>query len=141
MTITCPSCGSVSEVDEIRRDASEFCRTCDYPLFWARSAVEVGAAARGASEIGLRRLPGTAGRVAVATLNCWSCNEPNPITGVTCLRCGADLRPEPVTEVLPPPPPPPPPPAPEPVKRQVWPWVLAAVLVLALLVVLVLAYG
>ncbi|MGH9136346.1 MAG: hypothetical protein ACRD0G_04770 [Acidimicrobiales bacterium] len=133
-SVTCPGCGTVSVFDEIRRHASEFCRTCDYPLFWARgSSLAVGATSR-SSESGLRRLPGTAGRIEIATLICWQCDEPNRVTALLCIRCGADLHPQapeipPAPALLPPPPPPPPPP-----RRVMWPWVLLAVVVVVAIV-------
>ena len=37
--IVCPECGQVTELPAIRRSADEFCRHCDYPLFWAPAAV------------------------------------------------------------------------------------------------------
>ena len=35
----CPECGTVSTVHADRRLATDFCPTCDYPLFWARPSV------------------------------------------------------------------------------------------------------
>ena len=91
-------------------------------------------------EAGLRRLPGTAGRHAIATLYCPACTEPNPVTGVLCIRCGADLHPKPEPVVCVPPPPPPPPPEPVPPPPRVWwPWVLVALAVLAVIVGVILA--
>lgn len=140
--ITCPTCGTVSHFEELGRDAGSFCRTCDYPLFWVRS-VQLAAAGSG-GDAGLRRLPGTAGRVAVATLDCPSCTEPNLVTATVCIRCGADMHPVPLVEAPPPPPEPTveivaPPPPPPPARRVWWPWILlgvAAVLAIILLVVL-----
>src|SRR4051812_10367015 len=107
--VACPSCGTVSRLDQMRREADEFCRVCDYPLFWARSTeFAEGAAAEGHGE-SLRRLPGTAGRQAPASINCPACTESNPITELFCIRCGADLHPAPVIVIEPPAPPPPPP--------------------------------
>jgi len=139
--MTCPTCGTVTFLEELSRDADAFCRVCDFPLFWSRTArVTVGGEG---GDIGLRRLPGTAGRVAVATISCPVCTEPNPVTRTICIRCGSELRPVP-----PPPAPPPPPPPPEPVVVPVvepevhqrwWPWVLvafAALIAVVLLVVL-----
>ncbi len=62
--ITCPSCGTVSRLDQLRRSADEFCRVCDYPLFWARSTEFATAGVGEANGDSLRRLPGIAGRVA-----------------------------------------------------------------------------
>lgn len=129
--ITCPTCGTVSYFEELGRDAAAFCRVCDYPLFWVRSTrMADGDGALG--DTGLRRLPGTAGRVALATLDCPTCTEPNPVSGVICIRCGNPLHPAPPEPVVEAPPPPvfvpPPPPLPPPAKRVIWPWILLAVL-------------
>lgn len=141
--LTCPSCGTLSYFGEIARDAAAFCRVCDYPLFWARAVhVQAGDAASDAE--GLRRLPGTAGRVAIATFACPACAEPNTLTATICIRCGADLHPAPVVEAPPPPPPAPEPePDPEPAaKRSWWPWVLLGVLAaLAIALIVFFALG
>lgn len=136
--ITCPTCGTESYFEELGREAGAFCRVCDYPLFWASSA-RLGAGDASVGDAGLRRLPGTAGRVAVAMLPCPVCTEPNPVTGAICIRCGADLHPAPPTVVLEPPPPPPEPEPlpPPPAKRRIWPWVLLAVLAVLAIAVLV----
>ncbi len=138
--ITCPTCGTVTYLPELSRHADAFCRVCDHPLFWTRSG-RVAASGEG-GDVGLRRLPGTAGRVALATMACPQCTEPNPLARTICIRCGADLHPAP--------PPPPPPPAPEPVPepppppsppppevRRWWPWVVAGAAGLVALVLLV----
>ena len=140
--MTCPSCGTVSHLDELARDADCFCRVCDFPLFWSRGERVVTGGEGGA--VGLRRLPGIAGRVDVATIVCPACDEPNPFARRICVRCGATLRP------APPPPPPPPPPRPvvprpvpvviEPARSWVWLWLLlglSAAVALAVLVALV----
>jgi hypothetical protein len=137
----CPSCGTSGAVDFGRRDSTAFCARCDFPLFWSRDRV-VLAANGAADDRGLRRLPGTAGRTALASMLCPFCHEPNPATGVTCLRCGADLYPaapepvavlpEPVVE-----------PVVEPEPRNRWwlPYLVAGVTALiALAVVLVVLY-
>jgi hypothetical protein len=137
----CPSCGTSGTVDFGRRDSAAFCTRCDFPLFWSRDRV-VLAANGAADDRGLRRLPGTAGRTALASMLCPSCHEPNPATGVTCLRCGADLypaEPEPVAVV----PEPVVEQAPEPEPRHRWwlPYLIAGVAALiALAVVLVVLY-
>lgn len=140
--ITCPTCGTESYFEELGRVAEAFCRVCDYPLFWA-SGARLGADDAPQGDAGLRRLPGTAGRVAVAMLACPVCTEPNPVTGKICIRCGADLHPAPPTVVLEPPPPPPEPePAPlRPPRRVIWPWILLGVLAVIAIVVLVLLLG
>lgn len=144
--VTCPTCGTVSYFEELGRDASAFCRVCDYPLFWVRS-VRLAVDGEDLGDTGLRRLPGTAGRVALATLDCPACTEPNPVTAIVCIRCGGQMHPEPVTEQLIEVPPPPPPtvvlPEPVVVKRRIWPWVVAGVFTLAalgLLIWLLVAY-
>jgi hypothetical protein len=111
--VTCPTCGTVAQLDEINRDAEAFCRVCDYPLFWIRSAGFGEGEGGVIGDPGLRRLPGTAGLRTVATFPCWNCDEPNPLNGVDCIRCGLDLHPAPVV-ATPPPPPPDPEPLPEP---------------------------
>ncbi len=141
-TVTCPECGTVAAVALNRRDSGDFCRNCDYPLFWVPSRIVLGDGL-GAGDQALRRLPGTVGRATIASLTCPHCSEPNPVTAVTCVRCGLSLRPE-----EPPPPPPPPPPAPVPVYEPPvyeeepesgppwWLWVLVGLVVLAAVVVL-----
>lgn len=105
VSVACPSCGTQGSVDLDARESSSFCARCDFPLFWAverRIASGVGEGA------GLRRLPGTAGRVALAQVRCPSCTEPNPPAAQLCLRCGSPMQlEEPVTAVLPIPLPPP----------------------------------
>src|SRR6185312_7518191 len=67
-TITCPECGTIAQVTLNRRESIDFCRNCDYPLFWTPSKV-----VRDSSDTGdesLRRLPGQAGRATVASLPC-----------------------------------------------------------------------
>lgn len=138
--ITCPGCGTVSHFDQVRRSADEFCRRCDYPLFWVRSSDEPAVDLEG-GDVGLRRLPGAGGHQVVATLGCPHCNEPNLHTARVCIRCGGDMRPAPppvVPVVVPPtpkpaPPPPPPPPEPEPVDNTVLLMLLLSVGVLALI--------
>lgn len=126
--VTCPSCGTVSHFDQMRRDAQEFCRRCDYPLFWVRSSeAPVGEGSEG--DVGLRRLPGAGGRQVVASLGCPACNEPNLYAATVCIRCGADMHPAPAMPVVaaPPPPPPAPPPPPEPEVGPVWPYYVGLV--------------
>ncbi|HTX63816.1 MAG TPA: hypothetical protein VMD28_09265 [Acidimicrobiales bacterium] len=139
--IVCPNCGATSYFEELGREADAFCRVCDFPLFWSRGERVLGGGEGG--NVGLRRLPGTAGRVDVATVDCPACEEPNPVTRTICIRCGAELRPAPLQ-----PEPEPalsvpslaePEPAVEPARSWAWLWVLlgvAAVVALVLLVVL-----
>jgi hypothetical protein len=139
--VICPTCAAISYFDELNRDASAFCRVCDYPLFWAGAGVRGEAGNDVDADAGLRRLPGTVGRKEVATISCPACAEPNPVSGKVCIRCGAELRPRPVPVpvVTPPPPPPPPePPPPEPAPpRVVWPWVVAALAAAAAVIAIV----
>lgn len=136
MEITCPSCGTVSHFGDLARDAGAFCRVCDYPLFWARPARTEGDPGASAAE-GLRRLPGTAGRVTLSTIDCPECTEPNLLAASICIRCGADLRPAPPTvqePVILPEPEPEPEAAPA---RKIWPWILVAALAIAAIVTLI----
>lgn len=137
----CPNCGTPGTVDFGRRESAAFCGKCDFPLFWSRDRV-VLAANGAADERGLRRLPGTAGRTALASMLCPSCHEPNPSTGVTCLRCGADLYPvEPEPVVVVPEPVVGAPPPPEPANRWWLPYLIAGVAaIVALAVVLIVLY-
>lgn len=140
VALSCPSCATPTTLDPSRRDADGFCPKCDFPLFWVSS--EVGGFEQATDGSSLRRLPGTAGRHALAAISCPSCTEPNPPANAVCLRCGAELRPRPA----PPPPPPPPPAAPEPAPEPVvrtnwWPYVIAALVAIALIVSLLIAYG
>lgn len=128
--LTCPGCGSPTEVAIGARGADAFCPRCDYPLFWAATATTTGPRTGDLGE-GLRRLPGTAGRVTIGMVSCWQCREQNPVTATICLRCGADLS------GPPPEPPPPPPPVlapPAPPRRLVWPWALAFIVAFTALV-------
>jgi len=135
--IACPECGQVTNLPAIRRAADEFCRHCDYPLFWAPTAVPL-AVSTDTHDAMLRRLPGVAGRMSIGTEVCPECGELNPMGTVYCIRCTAPLHPVAEPEPLPEPPPPPPPP-PEPEKRSWW-WlwlILAAVVGLTTAAVLV----
>lgn len=132
--VTCPECGTMAEVSPARREASDFCPSCDFPLFWARSTVILpSSAATGAS---LRRLPGTVGKASTAFIPCPHCGEPNSPAAQICVRCTLSM----ILVVPPPPPPPvyvPPPPLPplepEPERSQwIW-WVIIAVLTLVIL--------
>jgi hypothetical protein len=138
--VTCPECGTVALVNLTRREAEDFCRNCDYPLFWTPSKILLDRA--GLSDDSLRRLPGTVGRVTVASFPCPHCAEPNQLTAIDCVRCGRPLRP---VHFEPPPPMPvyvpPPPLEPEPVKRGVPWWVWFAILLMVITVTLVLLYA
>jgi hypothetical protein len=121
--ITCPECGTTALVTLNHRQSQDFCRNCDYPLFWVPTRVVLGR--DGGGEAALRRLPGTVGRATIAALACPHCDEPNAVTATVCVRCGLSLHPV----ALPPPPPPPvyvaPAPVPEPevmAPEPGWPW-------------------
>jgi hypothetical protein len=135
--VTCPTCGTVTQLSDISRDAGAFCRVCDYPLFWTRGAATGAGPTDLSDDTGLRRLPGTAGLVTIATFNCWNCDEPNPVNGLRCLRCAADLHPAPPVLIPPALPtipapiveaPPPPPPKPPLIPPEWVPAVIAAAL-------------
>jgi hypothetical protein len=106
-SVTCPECGTPGTIVVSRRDAADFCATCDFPLFWTPSRVLLDRASL--SDESLRRLPGTVGRVAIASFPCPHCSEPNAVSAIDCIRCGRPLHPvrmrmpEPVY-VAPPPP-------------------------------------
>ena len=102
--IVCPECGLVTSLTAIRRNADEFCKHCDYPLFSAPTALPLVAGAT-ASDATLRRLPGAGGRMMIGTLVCPACGELNPMSEVWCIRCSSPLHPVP-EEPLPEPPPP-----------------------------------
>lgn len=136
--ITCPECGTTAQVTLNRRESLDFCRTCDYPLFWTPSKVLRDPS--DTSDQSLRRLPGQAGRATVASLPCPFCYEPNALSAQNCLRCGRPMHP--VEE----PPPPAPvyiaPPAPVVVAPQQkvawWVWALLALGAAAVIVLVVL---
>jgi hypothetical protein len=137
-TVTCPECGTISHVTLNRRESLDFCRTCDYPLFWTPTKVVRNPS--GTTDESLRRLPGQAGRATIASLPCPFCYEPNALSAQTCIRCDRPMHP--VEE--------PPPPAPvyvappEPVvveapsKVAWWVWALLALGAAALVVLVVL---
>jgi hypothetical protein len=99
--VVCPTCNTVSHFDELERDAEGFCSTCDYPLFWAdRTAFATSTRGHNENErVGLRRLPGTEGWAVPQWISCPVCSEPNLLTEKFCIRCGADLHPQPLPPV------------------------------------------
>lgn len=126
VALSCPECGAIGSVDPTRRDAADFCPHCDFPLFWAKDRIPIGAPAD-AGDDSLRRLPGALGRVVIASVPCPHCNELNLPTAAYCVRCGSSMQPVP----MPPPPPPapvrlpapaPPPPPPAAEKERLWIW-------------------
>lgn len=140
--IVCPECGTTAMIVLNRRDASDFCRSCDFPLFWTPAAVLREDSMRSVED-SLRRLPGTVGRATVASVACPHCAEPNQLSAQTCVRCGRPMHLEPEA----PPPAPvyvPPPPAPVVVEpdRGVpwWAWLLVALGVVAIVALLLLAH-
>ncbi len=140
-SVTCPECGAVQQVHLNRREAVDFCRRCDFPLFWVPARVDRGWQPEASGE-SLRRLPGTAGANRLASAACPHCAELNLVTAEVCIRCGQAMR------LAPPPPPPPapvapPPPPPEPVaepERGIpwWVWLLVGIGVAAVITVVVL---
>lgn len=137
-SVTCPECGMVSEATLSRRDSSDFCSRCDFPLFWTPSRIIVDG--RGASEAALRRLPGTAGRVTVASLACPHCAESNSLAATTCVRCGGLLHPPPPVAPSVPLPPPPPPPEPIAVREPLSWWIVVVAWLTVLVFVALVAY-
>ncbi|ACV77455.1 hypothetical protein [Nakamurella multipartita] len=141
--VTCPECGQLATVNMARRSADDFCRTCDFPLFWAKGTVIApDGEESGAS---LRRLPGTVGRAATASLICPHCAEPNAPSAEICVRCALSLHPVDIPEPEPQPEPEPiivfePDPEPEPVPAPGfdWWWVVAGVMALVAIVLIVL---
>lgn len=129
--IVCPECGLVSTLPSIRRASDEFCSHCDFPLFWAPTAVPAMTESS-SNDSTLRRLPGAGGRLMIGTRVCPTCGELNSIAEKFCTRCHNDMDPQPAQLVVPPPPPPPALVVVE--KRNWWPWIaLALVTILAIL--------
>lgn len=134
--VVCPECGQVSTLPSIRRASDEFCSHCDFPLFWAPTAVPAETVSA-SNDSTLRRLPGAGGRLLIGTRVCPTCGELNSIAEKFCTRCHNDMDPQPLPVAAPPPPPPP---VPEvlPPKQRWWPWIaFAAVTILTLLIVIV----
>ena len=136
VTIVCPECGTPCAVSLSRRDADDFCPTCDYPMFWARPQERTGGAQDGADDARWRS-PGASGALRLATVPCPACQELNLPSAVLCVRCGAEMAPPPPPEPAPLPLPQPvvvvPPPVvrePEPPLRFPW-WWYAAMLAVA----------
>ena len=119
--VTCPECGTVAMVALTRRESDDFCRQCDYPLFWTPSKVVLDSGNLAGDS--LRRLPGTSGRVLVGSVPCPHCAEGNVLTAELCARCGGDMNPPAPAPVVAAPEPPPAP-APEPTKPVPW-WLWA----------------
>lgn len=134
--VTCPECGTVAVVALSRRESTDFCVRCDYPLFWTPAQIVLDST--GGSGESLRRLPGTAGQAVVASVACPHCAEGNAIAAVVCVRCGGLMNPpppepEPVVVA-----PPPPPPAPEPeTTLPLWVWLAGGATLLLLMALVV----
>jgi predicted RNA-binding Zn-ribbon protein involved in translation (DUF1610 family) len=128
--VNCPECGTAAMIEPTRRDAQDFCSRCDFPLFWRKSQL-VLMDAQDTGGASTRRLPGTVGRAAAASVPCPHCTEPNLPVAVVCIRCGEPMQ------IVAPPPPPPPAPLPEPVlvpeaivepeRERIWMWVVLAI--------------
>jgi hypothetical protein len=126
--VTCPECATTAMITLNRREASDFCRNCDFPLFWTPSAIQREADGATSAET-LRRLPGTGGRATVASVPCPHCSEPNSVAAVLCSRCGLPMivpEPEPIPEPVAYVPPPAPVVVEEPAKTVPW-WVWALI--------------
>jgi hypothetical protein len=141
VSITCPECSAAAMVELTRRDALDFCPRCDFPLFWARDQV-VFSDPIDSNDDALRRLPGTLGRVVIASVPCPHCNEPNLPTATLCVRCGLSMQ----ASAAPPPPPPRPVPLPEPPMAPLedetsrwWIWLLVVLSVLLVAGIVLLA--
>ncbi|QOR70356.1 hypothetical protein IM660_17435 [Ruania alkalisoli] len=104
--ITCPECGTITVVGG-GRAASDFCPSCDYPLFWAQPS-RAARPAEAETDGALNRAPGASGTTVASVIACPECAERNLASASTCVRCGSELHPAP-------PPEPEPPPAPAPV--------------------------
>ena len=129
--VTCPECGTVATVALTRREATDFCVQCDYPLFWTPTKIVLDAA--GTADESLRRLPGASGRVTVGSVPCPHCAEGNLVTAEVCIRCGGLMDPPPAPAPVAAPPPPPPA-APEPKRKTpLWVWLLAGTTLLLLI--------
>jgi hypothetical protein len=137
--VTCPECGTTAMVNLRRRESNDFCRNCDFPLFWTPSQVLLSR-----SDVGddsLRRLPGTTGRAISASIACPHCAELNPVTAEICVRCGLSMQ---VRAAAPPPPQPVYVAAPEPVyvapQKHVpwWVWLIVGIVVAGVIVVAIL---
>ena len=90
--VVCPSCGTEAHLEGVTRSADEFCRKCDYPLFWAPAPTTIASLEEdGTAEATLRRLPGSSGRRAVASVPCPTCSELNAPTSLVCIRCGGPM--------------------------------------------------
>lgn len=137
-SVTCPECGTHSDIMSGRRDAGDFCPSCDFPLFWTSTAISVRAGDEDSSTA-MRRLPGTSGKGLSYSVPCPTCGELNVPTAWVCLRCAGSMTPPP-PPVPRPVPQPVPAPAPEPpplVEEPRFRWWVAVVVALVLTTVVV----
>lgn len=140
--VRCPECGTITAISAGGRAATDFCPSCDYPLFWV-STRELAASTDAESDDALYRAPGTSGTTAASAIACPACGERNPPSGQLCLRCSADLHPAPLP--VPEPPSPPEPvivfEAPAIVQCSHWPsWLVAAIASVVTLVLSTVAF-
>lgn len=99
----CPECGNPSHVLTAHYTADEFCRYCDYPLFWA-PGTPAAVLPVATSEASRWRKPGEAGRVPEGSKECPACGELNDPNHTHCWRCRSELYPKPPVPAPPPPP-------------------------------------
>lgn len=107
--VTCPGCGREIELQRFRRDAEEFCTSCDFPLFFTSSVLvddselEHWQTPVGAAIPVRRRLPGAGGRDDLVGEACPVCAELNLPGADFCHRCGSPMHPvaEPEPESVP----------------------------------------
>lgn len=100
--IVCPECSTETFIDDkdsfLEGSPDEFCRNCDFPLFWAPAdavRTETAVAVDPPQVSPLRRLPGTEGLEMSTGIRCWNCGEMNDPEHPhdTCWRCGELLEP------------------------------------------------
>jgi hypothetical protein len=134
--VVCPTCNTVSRLDDVERHSAGFCSTCDYPLFWANQTTFAASSTGNNERVGLRRLPGTEGWAVLQKIMCPVCSEPNLVTQDFCVRCGSELRPQPPPDFAAEPGPPDIGPEPVPAAKRDWlPFIVAAGFVLVCLAV------
>lgn len=106
--IVCPDCSTETFIDDrsgpLDGTPEEFCRICDYPLFWV-SHLALTAAGPGVVDppqpSPLRRYPGTEGIESTTAVTCPVCRELNSPERRLCWRCRSELRPIPHVPVEP----------------------------------------